>query len=95
MSAVAAGAVQVAGVMLAPLLPGTIQTLKARLQGRRGASPLQPYRVLRRLWGKSAVDPEGSGPIYRVAPALLSMFPQSPELVPRNGRLQVRERRRT
>jgi formate hydrogenlyase subunit 4 len=71
MSAVAAGVVQVAGVALAPLLPGTIQTLKARLQGRRGASPLQPYRVLRRLWGKSAVDPEGAGPVYRLAPALV------------------------
>jgi len=70
MSAVAAGTIQVAGVALAPLLPGTIQTLKARLQGRRGASPLQPYRVLWRLWGKSAVDPEGAGPVYRVAPAL-------------------------
>lgn len=70
MSAVAAGAVQVAGIALAPLLPGTIQAIKARLQGRRGASPLQPYRVLRRLWGKSAVEPAGSGPIYRLAPAL-------------------------
>ena len=56
------GRLQVGGVALAPLLPGTIQTLKARLQGRRGASPLQPYRVLRRLWGKSAVDPAGTGP---------------------------------
>ena len=52
---------QLAGVALAPLLPGTIQTLKARLQGRRGPSPLQPYRTLRRLWRKSAVDPEGTG----------------------------------
>lgn len=70
MSSLAAGGLQLAGVALAPLLPGTIQVLKARLQGRRGASALQPYRVLRRLWGKSAVDPEGSGPIYRIAPAL-------------------------
>ena len=31
-------------VALAPLLPGTIQSRKARLQGRRGPSPLQPYR---------------------------------------------------
>ena len=66
-----AAAVQVAGIGLAPLLPGTIQTLKARLQGRRGPSPLQPYRVLRRLWGKSAVEPEGSGVVYRLAPAVV------------------------
>jgi formate hydrogenlyase subunit 4 len=65
-----AGAIQLAGVLLAPLLPGAIQTLKARLQGRRGSSPLQPYRVLRRLWGKSAVEPDGSGLVYRVAPPL-------------------------
>ena len=67
---VAAAAVQVAGIGLAPALPGTIQTFKARLQGRRGAPLLQPYRTLARLWGKSAVDPLGSGPVYRVAPAL-------------------------
>jgi formate hydrogenlyase subunit 4 len=65
-------ALQLAGIVLAPLLQGTIQTFKARLQGRRGASPLQPYRVLRRLWGKSAVDPEGTGPVYRLAPALVA-----------------------
>ena len=69
---VAAGAVQVAAVALAPLLPGTIQCGKARLQGRRGTSPLQPYRVLRRLWGKSAVDPIGTGPAYRLAPAVVA-----------------------
>jgi formate hydrogenlyase subunit 4 len=68
---VPAAAVQIAGVALAPLLPGTIQTLKARAHGRRGASPLQPYRALKRLWGKSAVDPEGTGAVYRVAPALV------------------------
>jgi formate hydrogenlyase subunit 4 len=61
-----------AGIVLAPLLPGTIQTLKARAQGRRGASALQPYRMLRRLWGKSAVAPAGSGLAYRVAPALVA-----------------------
>jgi formate hydrogenlyase subunit 4 len=57
---------------LAPLLPGLIQTLKARLQGRRGSSPLQPYRTLRRLWSKSAVDPEGTGVVYRLAPPLIA-----------------------
>jgi formate hydrogenlyase subunit 4 len=70
MSALTVAALQVGGVALAPLLPGTVQSLKGRLQGRRGVSPLQPYRVLRRLWGKSTVDPIGSGPVYRVAPAV-------------------------
>lgn len=66
----AAGAVQLAGgIALAPLLPGLVQHWKARLQGRRGPSPLQPYRELRRLWGKSAVDVEGTTVVYRLAPA--------------------------
>ena len=60
----------VGGVALAPLLPGLVQHWKARLQGRRGPSPLQPYRDLRRLWGKSAVDVEGAGFVYRFAPAV-------------------------
>jgi formate hydrogenlyase subunit 4 len=72
MSGLAYAGVQVAGIALAPLVPGTIQTFKARLQGRRGASPLQPYRDLRRLWGKSGVDPDGAGPIYRLAPAVVA-----------------------
>jgi formate hydrogenlyase subunit 4 len=61
-----------AGIVLAPLLPGAVQTLKARLQGRRGPSSLQPYRALKRLWGKSTVDPEGTGVVYRTAPALVA-----------------------
>ena len=68
-----AGVVQVCGiVLLAPLLPGLTQWTKARLEGRRGASPLQPYRELARLWGKSVVDPEGTGPVYRLAPAIVA-----------------------
>jgi formate hydrogenlyase subunit 4 len=60
------------GLLLAPLLPGLVQHWKARLQGRRGTSPLQPYRELRRLWGKSGVDPTGSGIVYRCAPAVVA-----------------------
>ena len=70
---VVAGASQVVGgVALAPLLPGLVQQWKARLQGRRGPSPLQPYRELRRLWGKSTVDPEGTTVVYRLAPAVVA-----------------------
>jgi formate hydrogenlyase subunit 4 len=66
---VVAGVVQlVGGLALAPLLPGLVQNWKARFQGRRGPSPLQPYRELRRLWGKSTVTPEGSTFVYRAAP---------------------------
>ena len=66
-----AGAAQImGGLLLAPLLPGLVQHWKARLQGRRGPSPLQPYRELRRLWGKSIVSPEGTTVVYRLAPAV-------------------------
>src|SRR5439155_18892388 len=71
-SAAAAVVQLVGGVALAPLLPGLVQHWKARLQGRRGPTPLQPYRELRRLWRKSAVDPEGAGSIYRIAPAVVA-----------------------
>ncbi len=71
MTALAAAIQLLGGVSLAPLLPGAIQALKARLQGRRGPSPLQPYRDLRRLWGKSRVDPRPSTIVYRLAPCLL------------------------
>ena len=70
-----AGAVSVAvqvvgGIAAAPLLPGLVQHWKARLQGRRGPTPLQPYRELRRLWRKSTVAPEGTTAVYRLAPAI-------------------------
>ena len=75
MSAVSAASIAVelgGGLLFAPLLPGLVQHWKARVQGRRGPSPLQPYRELRRLWGKSAVNPIGSGVVYRFAPAVVA-----------------------
>ncbi len=67
-----AGALQLAGVGLAPLLPGLIQTLKAWLQGRRGAAPWQPYRELARLWDKSRVSPRGTTLVHAAAPPLIA-----------------------
>jgi formate hydrogenlyase subunit 4 len=68
-----AGAAQImGGLLLAPLLPGLVQHWKARLQGRRGPTPLQPYRELRRLWRKSTVSPEGTSVVYRLAPAVVA-----------------------
>jgi formate hydrogenlyase subunit 4 len=67
-AAVAGAAQVVGGILLAPLLPGLVQHWKARLQGRRGPTPLQPYRELRRLWGKSAISVEGTSLVYRLAP---------------------------
>jgi formate hydrogenlyase subunit 4 len=68
-----AGVIQlIGGLALAPLLPGSIQALKARLQGRRGPSPLQPSLDLHRLWGKSSVDPQPTTVLYRLAPCLVA-----------------------
>ena len=72
MTAVAALVQVLGGLALAPLLPGLVQTLKARLQGRRGPSPLQPYRDLRRLWGKSGADPQPTTLVYRLAPCVVA-----------------------
>ena len=58
----------------APLLVGLIRTLKARLQGRRGASPLQPYRDLRTLLAKEAVVSETTSWIFRFTPYLLAVI---------------------
>jgi formate hydrogenlyase subunit 4 len=67
-----AGAAQIAGgILLAPLLPGLVQHWKARLQGRRGPDVFQPYRELRRLWGKSVVQVEGASLVYRLVPAVV------------------------
>jgi len=60
----------VGGFLLAPLLPGRVQHWQATLHGRRGPSPIQPYRELRRLWGKSSVTVDGAGVVYRLAPAV-------------------------
>jgi formate hydrogenlyase subunit 4 len=58
------------GVVAAPLLTGVIQRAKAGLQGRQGPSPFQPYRELRRLWGRSTVQVAGTSMVYRAAPAV-------------------------
>jgi formate hydrogenlyase subunit 4 len=69
---VVAASVQIAGLALAPLLSGVVQQVKAKLQGRPGPSPFQPYRELRRLWRKGVVNVDGSTFIYRLAPATIT-----------------------
>jgi formate hydrogenlyase subunit 4 len=68
MSSAVSGIVQVGGIALAPLLPGLAQSAKARLQGRRGPSPLQPYRE---LWRRSRVAPEPRSVVYEAAPPVV------------------------
>jgi formate hydrogenlyase subunit 4 len=55
-------------IALAPALVGFIRWLKARLQGRRGAPPWQPYSGLRKLFGKEAVVSHTASWIFRATP---------------------------
>ena len=55
----------------APLVVGSVRKLKARLQGRRGASVFQPYRDLRKMLVKEAVVSENTSWIFRFTPYLV------------------------
>jgi formate hydrogenlyase subunit 4 len=52
----------------APLVVGIIRWLKARLMGRRGASPLQPWWDLEKLLRKRPVLAENASPMSEAAP---------------------------
>jgi formate hydrogenlyase subunit 4 len=56
-------------VGLAPLLHGIMASVRARLQGRPGPSPLQPYRDLRKLWSKEAL--RSGGPLLLAVPGVV------------------------
>src|SRR5215510_3071693 len=58
-------------LLLAPGLVGFIRMVKARLQGRRGAPPWQPYYDLRKLFGKEAVVSRNASWLFRSAPYLI------------------------
>jgi formate hydrogenlyase subunit 4 len=56
---------------LAPGAIGLVRWIKARLQGRIGASPIQPYRDLRKLLQKEAIVSTNASWIFRITPCLL------------------------
>jgi formate hydrogenlyase subunit 4 len=56
----------------APLIVGTLRTLKARLVGRRGPAPWQPFLDLRKLLGKTPVVSETTSWIFRATPYVLA-----------------------
>ncbi|TAM96226.1 MAG: formate hydrogenlyase [Rhizobiaceae bacterium] len=56
---------------LAPALTGLTRKMKARLQRRIGPSIFQPYRDLRRLFGKDVVLADNSSWLFRTAPYLV------------------------
>ncbi len=61
-------------LLVAPLLTGLVRKIKARLQRRRGAPVVQPYRDLRRLLGKEVVLAENASWLFRTAPYLIFAF---------------------
>jgi formate hydrogenlyase subunit 4 len=56
---------------LAPLLAGWIRKIKAKLQNRRGASLLQPYRELYKLFAKEARMAHTASALFRAAPYIV------------------------
>jgi formate hydrogenlyase subunit 4 len=58
-------------VALAPLLQGTLQSLRAKLQGGFGPTPLQPYRDLRKLWAKEALAATETSALVVAAPGIV------------------------
>jgi len=58
-------------LLMAPGLVGFLRWMKARLQGRRGAPPWQPYLTLRKLFGKEVVVSNNASWIFRVAPFIV------------------------
>ncbi|MFN8622065.1 MAG: NADH-quinone oxidoreductase subunit H [Chloroflexota bacterium] len=59
------------GLLLAPLLFGVTRKTKARLQYRRGASVLQPYRDLAKWFAKDAVESDAASPLTRIVPVVV------------------------
>lgn len=58
-------------LVLSPLVTGFIRVFKARLQTRRGADILQPYRDLYKLLRKDMVVPETASWIFTATPYVL------------------------
>jgi len=57
-------------LLVAPLLPGLVNKVKAWMAGRRGPPVLQLYFDLWRLWQKSTVLSEVASPAFIIAPAV-------------------------
>ncbi len=58
-------------LLIAPLVRGVISLLKARIQNRRGASVLRPYRDLLKLLRKENLVPPTSTAVFRFAPVVV------------------------
>jgi formate hydrogenlyase subunit 4 len=57
-------------VLGAPLLPGVVSKMKARIQRRQGASIWRPYVNLAKLFRKEDLIPPLASPVFRIAPRI-------------------------
>ncbi len=65
--------VQIVGAAAAgPLLIGWTRQVRAKLEGRQGAGVLQPYRDLRKQFGRQSIDPIGTTMVFAVAPSIMA-----------------------
>jgi formate hydrogenlyase subunit 4 len=55
---------------LAPLLQGAMRAARARMQGRPGPAPWQPYRDLIRYWHQEALQPASASWLVLAAPGV-------------------------
>lgn len=58
----------IAILALAPYVVGLVRFMKARLQGRRGASPFLPYVTIATLFSKKMVISESTSWVFRAVP---------------------------
>ena len=58
-------------VSFSPVLLGVMRQVRAHLEGRAGAGIAQPWRDLRKLFGKEAITPRGTTEVFRIAPLVL------------------------
>ncbi|MBI4899587.1 MAG: NADH-quinone oxidoreductase subunit H, partial [Actinobacteria bacterium] len=61
----------VVATALTPLLMGVMRQVRARMEGRVGPGPLQPYRDVRKLLAKEPLRAEGSSTVLVAAPLVL------------------------
>ncbi len=58
-------------LLLAPMLLGWVNQIRALLQNRSGPGILQPYRTLHKLFNKDSVMADTASPLFRFAPYLI------------------------
>ena len=71
--ALVTGLAQLATVVAgAPLVTGLMRQVRAALEGRVGGGLLQPWRDIRKQFGKQQLRPEGTTLVFVAAPLMLA-----------------------